>query len=248
MKHVVVTGASSGIGAAIARRLAAEGHRLSLGARRVERLTEVLPTAAHHALDVTDSASVAAFVEAVEAANGPIDVLINNAGLARGVERIAAADGRAWREMIETNLIGVLEVTRRVLPKMVARNSGHVLMIGSIAGHETYEGGSVYCATKRGLRSITEALRYETLGQGIRVTSIDPGMVETEFSLVRFRGDDARAAKVYSGMQPLTADDVAACAAFAIALPEHVNIDSLRVTPTDQASPGRVHRRASTNP
>ncbi|MCC6783780.1 MAG: SDR family NAD(P)-dependent oxidoreductase [Planctomycetes bacterium] len=243
MKHAVVTGASSGIGAAIARRLAADGYRLSLGARRVERLARTAAGAFTHALDVTKPDSVARFVEAAIEANGPIDVLVNNAGLARGVERIAQATGEAWREMIETNLIGVLEVTRRVLPAMVERGHGHVVMVGSLAGHETYEGGSVYCATKRGLRSISEALRYETLGQGIRVTSVDPGMVETEFSIVRFRGDEARANKVYAGMRALSADDVAACVAFALAAPEHVNLDVIRVTPTDQASPGRVHRR-----
>lgn len=245
MKHVVVTGASSGIGAAIATRLASDGHRLSLGARRKDKLADVVPAAFRHALDVTKGDSVATFLDAAIAANGPIDVLVNNAGLARGVERIANATGEAWREMIETNLLGVLEVTRRALPRMIERGHGHVLMIGSIAGHETYEGGSVYCATKRGLRSITEALRYETLGQGIRVTSVDPGMVETEFSLVRFRGDQERAAKVYAGMRPLTGADIAACVSFALGLPEHVNIDEIRVTPTDQASPGRVHRRSN---
>lgn len=245
MKHVVVTGASSGIGAATARRLAADGHRLSLGARRTDRLTGIATGAFTHPLDVTRAESVARFVDAAVAAHGPIDVLVNNAGLARGVERIATATGEAWREMIETNILGVLEVTRRVLPAMVERSTGHVVMVGSLAGYESYEGGSVYCATKRGLRAITEALRYETLGQGIRVTSVDPGMVETEFSVVRFRGDEVRAKKVYAGMRPLSPDDVATCIAFALALPEHVNIDVIRVTPTDQASPGRVARKTS---
>jgi NADP-dependent 3-hydroxy acid dehydrogenase YdfG len=241
--HAVVTGASAGIGAAIARQLHALGHHLSLGARRHERLEEVCPTAWHGALDVTDEASVEAFLTGARAAHGPIDILVNNAGLARGLEQVADADGVAWREMIETNLCGVLHVTRRVLPEMLRRHSGHIVMIGSIAGHEAYEGGSVYCATKAALASLTEAIRYETLGSGVRVTSIDPGLVETEFSIVRFRGDRDRAAKVYAGTRPLTAEDVAECVRFAITRPAHVNIDSMLVKPTDQASVKRVHRR-----
>ncbi len=245
MKHIVITGASSGIGAATARRLLAEGHRLSLGARRVDRLVDVAADAFHHALDVTDEASVEAFLDAAEAAHGPIDILINNAGLARGTETILSATGEAWREMVETNVMGVLHVTRRVLPGMVERGSGQVVMIGSIAAHETYEGGSVYCGTKRMLQSITQALRYETLGHGIRVTSIDPGMVDTEFSVVRFRGDQERAAAVYDGMQPLTGNDIADVIAFVIAQPPHVNLDTIVMMPTDQASPKRVHRRTT---
>ncbi|MBK8979254.1 MAG: SDR family NAD(P)-dependent oxidoreductase [Planctomycetes bacterium] len=243
--HTVVTGASSGIGAAIARQLSARGHRLSLGARRAERLDALGdPTALRHPLDVTDEASVEAFLAAARAAHGPIDVLVNNAGLARGIETIAGADGIAWREMIETNVLGVLHVTRRVVPEMIERGTGHVVMIGSVAGHETYEGGSVYCGTKRALRSIAEGLRYETLGTGVRVTSVDPGMVETEFSLVRFRGDSAKADAVYRDTRPLTADDVADCVTFALSRPPHVNIDAILVMPTDQASPKRVHRRS----
>ena len=242
MKHIVITGASSGIGAAIARRLQHDGHRLSLGARRVERLDALVGAGFRAALDVVDAASVAGFIDAAIATQGPIDVLVNNAGLARGTERIADATGEPWREMIETNVVGVLQVTRRVLPGMLERRNGQIVMIGSIAGHESYEGGSVYCGTKHMLRSITETLRYETLGQGIRVTSVDPGMVETEFSEVRFRGDTERAAKVYAGMRPLQADDVAACVAVAIDAPPHVNRPSLLVMPTDQASAGRVHR------
>ncbi len=243
MKHVVVTGASAGIGAATARLFGERGHRLSLGARRTDRLAEVAASAFHHLLDVTDEASVEAFLAAAVAANGPIDVLVNNAGLARGTERIASATGEAWREMVETNVMGVLHVTRRVVPAMIERGEGHVVMVGSIAGHETYEGGSVYCATKRGLRSITEGLRYETLGTGLRVTNVEPGMVETEFSVVRFRGDTERADKVYAGTRPLAPEDVAECIVFAVERPPHVNIDSMLVMPTDQASPGRVHRR-----
>lgn len=245
MKHIVLTGASSGIGAAAARRLLADGHRLSLGARRVERLAEVAPSAFHHALDVTDESSVETFLAAATEAHGPIDVLVNSAGLARGTETILGATGEAWREMVETNVMGVLHVTRRVLPGMVERGTGQVVMIGSIAAHETYEGGSVYCGTKRMLQSITQALRYETLGQGIRVTSIDPGMVDTEFSVVRFRGDEDKAAAVYQGMRPLTGEDVADVIAFVISQPPHVNLDTIVMMPTDQASPKRVHRRST---
>lgn len=243
-RHVLVTGASSGIGAACAAAFAANGDRLSLGARRVDRLGADLPAAFCHELDVTSPTSVAAFLLAAERANGPVDVLVNNAGLARDVEKIADGTGEAWREMIETNLIGLLEVTRRVLPGMVERRAGHVVVIGSIAGHKAYAGGGVYCGTKRALQPICEAIRMETLGTGIRVTSVDPGMVETEFSLVRFRGDDQRAAKVYTGVQPLTAADVAECVLFAVNRPPHVNLDTIVVMPTDQANPQMVHRRA----
>lgn len=242
-RHVLVTGASSGIGAACAAAFAARGDRLSLGARRIDRLGSGLPGAFCHALDVTSPASVAAFLLAAERHHGPIDVLINNAGLARDVEKIADGTGEAWREMIETNLIGLLEVTRRVLPGMIERRSGHVVVIGSIAGHKAYAGGGVYCGTKRALQPICEAIRMETLGTGIRVTSVDPGMVETEFSLVRFRGDDERAAKVYTGVVPLTAHDVAECVLFAVDRPPHVNLDTIVVMPTDQATPQLVHRR-----
>jgi serine 3-dehydrogenase len=244
IRHVVVTGASAGFGAACARQFHALGDRLSLGARRTERLPAVVDGAFCHELDVTDARSVERFVAAAIAQNGPIDVLVNNAGLARGVEKIAEATGAAWREMIETNLIGLLEVTRRVLPAMVARQQGHVIVIGSIAGHKTYPGGGVYCATKRALQSICEAIRMETLGTGVRVTSVDPGMADTEFSLVRFAGDAARARKVYEGTRPLGADDVAECVVFAASRPAHVNLDTIVVMPTDQATPAMVFRRS----
>lgn len=243
--HVVITGASSGIGAACARAFARLGHRLSLGARRSDRLASVAAGAFCHPLDVTKPASVERFLGAAIATNGPIDVLVNNAGLARGVEKIAEGTGEAWREMIETNVLGLLEVTRRVLPAMVERRSGHVVVIGSIAGHKAYVGGGVYCGSKRALQPICEAMRMETLGSGVRVTSVDPGMVETEFSLVRFRGDQDRAGKVYQGTRPLCGDDVADCVVFAVTRPPHVNIDDIVVMPTDQASPQMVHRTTS---
>jgi len=243
-RHVVVTGASSGIGAACAQSFAAKGDRLSLGARRTGRLPEVVDGAFCHQLDVTNPASVAAFVQAAVEANGPIDVLVNNAGLARGTEQIAAGTGEAWREMIETNVLGLLEVTRRVLPHMIEHGGGHVVVIGSIAGHKAYVGGGVYCGSKRALQPICEAIRMETLGKNIRVTSVDPGMVDTEFSVVRFRGDETQAKKVYEGTRPLVAEDVAECVLFAADRPAHVNLDNILVMPTDQANPYYVHREA----
>jgi NADP-dependent 3-hydroxy acid dehydrogenase YdfG len=241
-RHVVITGASSGIGAACARAFGRLGDRLSLGARRTDRLPAVVPGAFCHPLDVTRPASVEKFLAAAQAQHGPIDVLVNNAGLARGVEKIAEGTGEAWREMIETNVLGLLEVTRRVLPRMIENHRGHVVVIGSVAGHRSYPGGGVYCASKRALQPICEAMRMETLGSGVRVTSVDPGLVETEFSEVRFRGDRERAAKVYADTRPLTADDIAECVTWAAARPPHVNIDQILVMPTDQAGPRDLHR------
>jgi len=243
-RHVLITGASAGIGAALAHSLAERDGRyaLSLGARRIDRLEARSDRAFCHSLDVTDEGSVETFLAAAEAANGPIDVLVNNAGLARGVEKVAEADGVAWREMLETNVFGVLHMTRRVLGGMLDRKRGDVVMIGSIAGREAYPGGSVYCASKRALQSISKALRHEVLGSGVRVMSIDPGMVDTEFSNVRFRGDAQKASAVYEGTRPLTAQDVADCIIFAIERPPHVNVEELLVMPTDQAAPHAVHR------
>ena len=242
MKHILITGASSGIGAAVAKRLATPDSRISLGARRTERLDDLVEGAFCHRLDVTDEESVQEFIDRAVDTNGPVDVLINNAGLARGLELIAEADGIAWREMIETNIFGVLHMTKRILPSMIERGQGHIVMLGSIAGHETYHGGSVYCASKRGLISITEGLRIETRGTGIRVTSVDPGMVETEFSLVRFKGDTERAGAVYTGTRPLHGEDIADCIEFALSRPAHVCIDNMLVMPTDQVRTRHVYR------
>ncbi len=242
-KHILITGASSGIGRATAQAVAGPDVALSLGARRTERLEGVAEGAFTHSLDVTDEASVEAFLTASIAANGPIDVLVNNAGLARDIELVSNANGKAWREMMETNVMGVMHITRRVLPAMLERGAGDIVMIGSIAGHESYEGGSAYCASKSALMAFTKGLRYETYNQGVRVMSVDPGLVETEFSEVRFRGDLEKAAQVYAGTRALQADDVAACVAFALSRPAHVNLDTILVMPTDQASPKRVHRR-----
>lgn len=241
----VITGASSGIGAATARRLAADGFAVVLGARRLDRLRDVAeacgPGARALALDVTDLDSVEAFAAAVPACG----LLVNNAGGALGLAPIAEADDEHWRWMYDANVLGVMRVTRALLPTLVASGDGHIVNIGSIAGLEAYDGGAGYTAVKHGLRAVTKTLRYELLGQPVRVTEVDPGMVETEFSLVRFEGDEARAAAVYQGVTPLTAEDVADCVAWAATRPSHVNIDQIVVLPRDQAGtgPGRVHRR-----
>lgn len=240
----VVTGASSGIGAATARRLAAEGFSLVLGARRLPLLREVgEPLGARCLpLDVTDAASVATFCEAV----GPeVHVLVNNAGGALGLDPVRTSKDEDWAWMYEANVLGTLRVTRALLPAVEA-GRGHIVMMGSVAGFEPYPGGAGYNAAKFGLRAMTQVLRMELLGVPVRLTEIDPGMVaETEFSLVRFGGDEARAAKVYEGVEPLTADDVADCVAFAVTRPPHVNIDEIVVKPVDQANVRMVHRRPS---
>jgi NADP-dependent 3-hydroxy acid dehydrogenase YdfG len=255
-RWAAITGASAGIGEATARRLAAAGMSLALGARRLPRLQELAHelSAAHAvqaeaiALDVREPASVAAFAQAAERAAGAagVHLLVNNAGLARGVARIPTAteaDEAGWEEMLAVNVLGLLRVTRRFVQPMVARGGGHVIHMGSLAGLETYEGGSVYCASKAAVRVISKALRLELLGSGVRVTCINPGLVnETEFSRVRL-GSDEKAAAVYAGMKPLSADDVARAVAWVAALPAHVNIEELDLQPVDQASAQRVFRR-----
>jgi NADP-dependent 3-hydroxy acid dehydrogenase YdfG len=237
----VVTGASSGIGAATAHRLAAEGFTVVGGARRLGRLREVLEPIGGRALplDVTDRASVAAFAEAI----GPCQVLVNNAGGALGIDPIETADDAEWTWMYEANVAGVQRVTRALLPAIEADGDGHVVMIGSMAGLEAYPNAAGYCGVKAALRVFSQVLRMELLGRPVRVTEIDPGIVETEFSLVRMRGDTERAAAVYRGVVPLTADDVADCVAFAVTRPAHVNIDSVVVTSRNQAGARMIHRR-----
>jgi NADP-dependent 3-hydroxy acid dehydrogenase YdfG len=235
MKRVaVVTGASSGIGAATAMRLAKEGFEVVLGARRVERLEEVAAQCGGRALplDVTDAGSVAAFAAAVDR----VDVLVNNAGLASGLQPIAEIDESRVDTMWDTNVVGLLRVTKNLLPKLEASGAGHIVNLGSIAGFETYPGGAGYTATKHAVRAVSRTLRIELLGKPIRVTEIQPGLVETEFSLVRFDGDRDKAAKPYEGLTPLTGDDIADCIAWAVTRPAHVNIDELVVRPVAQAS------------
>lgn len=238
----VVTGGSSGIGAATAARLAAEGWDVVVGARRIDRLETVAAVTGARALplDVTDSASVAAFCDEVPQCT----LLVNNAGGAHGLAPVAEADEEAWRWMFEANVLGVVRVTKALLPNLVASGDGHIVLVGSIAGLEAYPGGGGYNAAKFGIRAVGRVLRMELLGQPVRVTEVDPGMVDTEFSTVRFDGDAARAAQVYEGMTPLTADDVADCIAWAATRPSHVNIDQIVVLPRDQAGARQVHRRS----
>ena len=236
----VVTGASSGIGAATVGRLRAEGFDVVAGARRMDQLREVTEPcgATALALDVRDRASVEAFAARI----ARCDVLVNNAGGALGLEPLAEADDEKWRQMWETNVFGLMLVTRALLPKLEASGNGHIVNIGSIAGFETYPGGAGYTAVKHAVRAITRTLRMELLGKPIRVTEIDPGLVETEFSVVRFAGDEERAAKVYEGMTPLTGDDLADCVAWAVTRPRHVNIDEMVVRPVAQATATQVAR------
>jgi NADP-dependent 3-hydroxy acid dehydrogenase YdfG len=246
----VVTGASSGIGAATARRLAADGYQVVLGARRLDRLTAVAAECGGTALelDVTDDESVAAFVEGVGAvalrSGAPVQVLVNNAGGARGLEPVAEADLDAWRWMYEVNVLGVARVTKALLPALEASGDGHVVIMSSTAGHIVYEGGAGYTAAKHGTNAVAETLRLELAGQPVRVTEIAPGMVKTEeFSLRRFDGDAARAEDVYEGVEePLTADDIADTVSWCVTRPRHVNVDLLVIRPLAQAAQYKVHR------
>ncbi len=257
-KWVLITGASSGFGAAAARLFGAESARLLLGARRVDRLERVAAEAraagaaeAHaHFLDVASTASVEAFMAWARQVMAPgepqaarLDVLVNNAGGAQGLDPVMDAKDEDWEAMIQSNVLGVLRMSRAALPLMIRNPGSSILNIGSIAGRVAYEGGAAYCAAKAGELQITRALRLELCGTGVRVCTIDPGMAETEFSLVRFKGDAARAGKVYEGVQPLTAEDVAEIMVWVASRPPHVNIDELVVKPTDQAAIHKVYRR-----
>ncbi len=244
----MVTGASAGIGAASARALAAAGFQVVLGARRLERLREVAGEidgaagagrALALTLDVADATSVTAFAARVPR----VHLLVNNAGGAHGVEPIAEARDDDWRTMWEVNVLGLMRMTRALLPALLASGDGHVVNLGSIAGFETYAGGAGYTSVKHAVRAVSRTLRLELLGKPVRVTEIDPGMVETEFSQVRFRGDQERARAVYRGMQPLTAEDVADCVVWAATRPAHVNVDEIVVRPRDQATAHHVYRR-----
>lgn len=248
---VLITGASSGFGAAAARAFGAEGANVLLGARRLDRLEEVAaqareagaPAAHVHALDVASTASVEKFAAWTRSHTTKLDVLINNAGGAKGFDTVAQGRDEDWEFMMQTNVLGVLRMTRALLPLMTGNPGSSILNIGSIAGRTAYEGGSAYCAAKAGELQITRALRLELCGTGVRVATIDPGFAETEFSLVRFKGDEARAKKVYEGMFPLTAGDVAETLVWVASRPAHVCIDELVIKPTDQAAIHKVFRR-----
>ena len=236
----VITGASSGIGAATARRLSAEGYRVVLGARRLDRLealaAECGPGAVAHSLDVTDQDSVDAFCADLDR----VDVLVNNAGGALGMTSIADADLEQWRWMYDANVLGTLRMTRALLPAVKAA-VGQVVVMGSVAGTEVYDNGGGYVAAKHGEHALAETLRLELLGTGVRVAEIAPGLVETEFSVVRLGSQEA-ADKVYAGLKPLTADDVADVIAYVISRPAHVSLGYIRLTPTAQASATRNYR------
>lgn len=237
----VVTGASAGIGEAIATRLSAVGYRLLLGARREDRLREVAGRLGAEArvLDVADEASVAAFCAGIER----LEVLVNNAGGARGLDPLAAARSDTWRWMWEVNVLGLMQMTRALLPALEASGRGHIVNVSSTAGLEVYEGGSGYTSAKHAVHAISGTLRLELAGRPVRVTEISPGMVETDFSLRRFGGDADRAAAVYQGVTALTAEDVADVVAFAVTRPAHVNIDEIVLRPIQQAAAHKVVRR-----
>lgn len=250
-RWVVVTGASSGFGAAAAQAFAREGCHVVLAARRRERLEEVASacraagaaSALALGVDVGSTPEVEAFAAAVRGRTSTVHVLVNNAGGAHGLDPVATARDADWEAMVQSNFLGLLRVTRALLPLVPRDDGAWILNVGSIAGHTAYEGGAAYCGVKAAERSVTQALRLELNGTGIRVGSIDPGMAETAFSLVRFGGDEARAARVYAGVRPLQAEDVAEAMVWMATRPPHVCIDEMVIKPTDQAAFHKVHRR-----
>jgi len=249
-KIVFITGASGGIGAATAMAFAAEGARLLLAARRADKLAVVASLAlergaqAVHSidLDVRNHRAVQDAIDTLPPNWAEIDILVNNAGLSRGLDKLYQGKIQDWEEMIDTNVKGLLYVTRAVVPGMVVRGRGHIVNLGSTAGELTYPNGAVYCASKAAERAINDGLRQDLLGTPLRVTSVDPGMVETEFSLVRFHGDAERAAKVYKGVKPLRPEDVAEVIVWAVSRPDHVNIARVLLTPVQQANSLLFHR------
>ena len=246
-KTVLVTGASSGIGRACAVAFAEAGARLVVCARRAERLQELaaeLQTDVHVLpIDVGDREAVAEAVGSLPSDFAEVDILVNNAGFARGgLAPLHEGDPATWEQMLDTNVLGVLTFCRALVPAMVERGRGHVINIGSIAGRETYPGGAVYCATKAAVDRITKGLRLDLLGTGVRVSTVDPGMVETEFSIVRYEGDRQRAADVYRGMTPLAPADVAEAVVWVADRPAHVQVSDVVILATDQSSATRVAR------
>lgn len=257
-KWVLITGASSGFGAAAATAFAAEGAKLLLGARRVDRLKKVAAAArkagaaeAHfHALDVAKTASVETFFDwakkkigTPKSAVGTLHVLINNAGGAHGVDTVANGKDEDWEAMLQSNVLGVLRVTRAALPLLPKDDGASILNIGSLAARAAYAGSSAYCAAKAGELQITRVLRHELFGTGIRVSSVDPGLAETEFALVRFKGDVKKAEELYAGANPLVAADIAEILVWVASRPPHVNIDEMLIKPVDQADMGKVFKR-----
>ena len=249
-RTVLITGASSGIGEACAELFAEAGARLVLAARRAERLhalserlgqrwgAEILPLK----LDVRSRRAVERTLGSLPPEWEEVDVLVNNAGLGRGLDKLHEGRAEEWEEMLDTNVKGLFHVTRAIVPGMVARGRGHVINIGSLAGRQVYPGGNVYCASKFAVKALTRALKVDLTGTPVRVSTVDPGMVETEFSTVRFRGDRERAAKVYRGMKPLTSGDIAEAVLWVAARPPHVDVLEVVILPTAQSSATHVHR------
>ncbi|MGD9153131.1 MAG: SDR family NAD(P)-dependent oxidoreductase [Gammaproteobacteria bacterium] len=250
-KTILITGATSGIGEACAHHFAKLNAKILVCARREERLRKLVSelqkkykvNAKYLTLDIANKKAVIDSFEKLEPEWKNIDILINNAGTARGFQKLHEGKLDDWDAMIDINLKGLLYVTRQVLPGMVARNQGHVINVGSVAGHEVYANGTVYASTKHAVNAITKALRLDLFGTKIRVTTVDPGLVETEFSLVRFKGDQQKAKDFYAGLTPLTADDVADSILYCASCPAHVNISELIIMPTDQANITTVNRK-----
>jgi NADP-dependent 3-hydroxy acid dehydrogenase YdfG len=250
-RWALVTGATSGFGLATAHAIAAEGGNVAITGRREDRLRATAEEIrSKHKVetlalrfDVRDLAQVQAALTGAPGLLAKLDILVNNAGLALALDPLQSGDTRDWDQMIDTNVKGLLYVSRTVLPGMVERGWGHVVNVGSVAGHQTYAGGAVYSATKYAVRAITDALRYDVLGKGIRVSNVEPGLAETEFSEVRFKGDAARAKTVYEGLTALRAEDVADAVVWCLTRPQHVNVQSVLIMPTDQASAHAVNRR-----
>jgi 3-hydroxy acid dehydrogenase/malonic semialdehyde reductase len=251
-KVVFVTGASSGIGKSCARAFAAQGARILMCARRDDQLKsfaadlkkEFRVPVQHFALDVRNQPAVEKAIAGLAEDWRVIEVLVNNAGLSRGLAKLHEGLLSDWEEMIDTNVKGLLYVSRAVIPGMVERGRGHIINIGSIAGHEVYPGGNVYCATKFAVRALSKGLRLDLSGTPVRASEVAPGMVETEFSVVRFHGDTERARKVYQGLTPLSPDDIADAVVWCATRPPHVNVSEMIVTPTAQASTTMVHRKS----
>ena len=250
---IFITGASSGIGASCARQFAELGAKLLLAARRSDRIEALARELRNEkkvqvhtlTLDVRRQPDVERTLLSLPDEWKSIDVLVNNAGLSRGLDKLQDGKITDWDEMIDTNIKGLLYVTRAILPGMISRGRGHIINIGSIAGHWVYPSGNVYCASKHAVRALSEGLKMDLLGTPIRISSVDPGLVETEFSIVRFHGDRERAKKTYEGLQPLSPDDVADAAVYCATRPLHVNINEVVVMPVAQASATMVHRRTS---
>lgn len=249
-KIVFITGASSGIGTACAHHFAKSGAKLLLCARRIEILHQLATQLENEygaeihifKLDVREKNSVKEALHALPEKWKQVDVLINNAGLAAGLDTIQEGNIQDWEDMIDTNVKGLLYVTKEILPHMIEKNSGHIINIGSIAGHEVYPKGAVYCATKQAVNALSKGLRLDLFGTKIRVSTVDPGAVETNFSVTRFKGDAQRAAAVYEGMEPLTPNDIADAVLYCASRPPHININEIIIMPTDQASATMVYR------